>query len=320
VEQLSTQQLLLLQTIFDHFNREASWPTYREVARELYGLDVEELSKSLPAGFCNAYAPMGQVILTVPALYLCKNSTSILRDFLWLIRLSVEQYFASPEVAPQFSSDMLSERLQMSATSIRKVGLLAQFEPGIYHFFHMDSTSPSWYFEIAHDIRRFQGVTTIDQYLEKRGQLAIAPSTSQAGQQQPQSVTVEAVESLQLHPDIRTHCWDLYSVGNYDNAVLQATKLLEINVRNKARLPLDMVGVDIINQAFGAKNRRLDYGQVEAEQQGVRELLCGMIRVFKNPQSHRFVGMQSKADCLGVLLMCSTLLYIIDNVKYVGPP
>jgi hypothetical protein len=43
-------------------------------------------------------------------------------------------------------------------------------------------------------------------------------------------------------------------------------------------------------------------------------LLRGIILVYKNPQSHRHIGMQNKSECLGVLLICSNLLSIIDNL------
>jgi hypothetical protein len=43
-------------------------------------------------------------------------------------------------------------------------------------------------------------------------------------------------------------------------------------------------------------------------------LLRGIIQVYKNPQSHRFVGMQDASECLGVLLMCGSLLSIIDGL------
>ncbi len=76
----------------------------------------------------------------------------------------------------------------------------------------------------------------------------------------------------------------------------------------------------MINNAFSQNNPRLRYGEIDAEQLGLMSLLRGMIQVFKNPQSHRFVGMRSKAGCLSVLLMCSTLLYIVDNIEYVGLP
>ena len=41
-------------------------------------------------------------------------------------------------------------------------------------------------------------------------------------------------------------------------------------------------------------------------------LLRGIIQVYKNPQSHRHVGVQNKSECLGMMLICSNLLNIID--------
>ena len=55
---------------------------------------------------------------------------------------------------------------------------------------------------------------------------------------------------LQLHPDIRSKCWDLYSAGKYDEAILNATKALEVAVRTKAKLPHDRLGADLMSKAF----------------------------------------------------------------------
>ncbi len=318
--ELSEQQLLYLQTIFKYFHLYGEWPSYRKLEHDLYqvdpDLDLEVIAKSLPTGLSNEFLPEGNAILTIPAIHLCQNAEGDLEDFVWLIRLCVERYLASTEEIPQFSSEELYNQLRMPDLALRKVGLLIRIEPGIYQTFTANPDAGSWSFEISRDIRRFQGVTTLEQYLAKRDQLSRI-----AGRviNEP-AVVVEPVENLQLHPDIRAHCWDLYTVNNYDNAVLNATKLLEINVRRKAHLPLTQVGVEVINNAFSQNNPRLRYGEIDAEQLGLMSLLRGMIQVFKNPQSHRFVGMRSKAECLSVLLMCSTLLYIVDNIEYVGLP
>ena len=66
------------------------------------------------------------------------------------------------------------------------------------------------------------------------------------------------------------------------------------------------------------KKPLLLYSTSDAEQEGMMSLLRGIIQVFKNPHSHRFVGVQNKSECLGVLLMCSNLLYVVDNTEYVG--
>jgi uncharacterized protein (TIGR02391 family) len=129
--------------------------------------------------------------------------------------------------------------------------------------------------------------------------------------------TVSA-NDLQLHPDILARCWELYLTQRYDDAILNATKTVEVAVRTKANLPQNCVGVDVINTAFSVKKSLLLYSKVDAEQEGMMSLLRGIIQVFKNPHSHRFVGVQNKSECLGMLLMCSNLLYVVDNTEYVG--
>jgi len=166
------------------------------------------------------------------------------------------------------------------------------------------------------DLRRFRDVKTIEQYLEKRDIPKKVPS--QATTPTPKGSVIAFTDELRLHPDIRSRCWDLYTAGKYDDAILNATKAVEVAVRSKANLPQSSVGVDVINAAFSVKKPLLRYSKIDAEQEGMMSLLRGIIQVFKNPHSHRFVGVQNKAECLSVLLMCSTLLYIVDNAEYVG--
>ena len=123
---------------------------------------------------------------------------------------------------------------------------------------------------------------------------------------------------LQLHPDIRSKCWDLYSTEKFDEAIFNATKALEVAVRTKARLPDKCTGVDVMNTAFSPKKPLLRYSSIDFEQEGMMFYLRGIIQVFRNFHGHRFVGVQNKSECLGVLLMCSNLLYVVDNTEYVG--
>jgi uncharacterized protein (TIGR02391 family) len=125
------------------------------------------------------------------------------------------------------------------------------------------------------------------------------------------SIVVSEMWNLEIHPEIYARCWRLYTARKYDDAILNATKVLEVAIRTKAKLPNDLVGAALINRAFKPDKPLLRYSNAEAEQEG-------MIQVFKNPQSHRFVGVQNKSECLSVLLMCSNLLYVIDNAEYTG--
>ena len=158
---------------------------------------------------------------------------------------------------------------------------------------------------------------TIEQYLEKREMLKSHVS-SPATEPTQHSIVVSEMWNLEIHPQIYARCWHLYNARKYDDAILNATKVLEVAVRTKAHLPADIVGAALINRAFKPDKPILRYSKTEAEQEGMMSLLRGMIRVFKNPQSHHFVGVQSKTECLSVLLMCSNLLYVIDNAEYAG--
>src|SRR5947209_10474145 len=131
-------------------------------------------------------------------------------------------------------------------------------------------------------------------------------------------IVVSEMWNLEIHPDIYAKCWHLYTARKYDDAILNATKALEVAIRTKARLSDDIVGATLVNRAFKPDKPILRYSNIDAEQEGMMSLLRGIIQVFKNPQSHRFVGVQSKSECLSMLLMCSNLLHVVENAEVVG--
>ncbi|SRR6266700_973865 len=326
---LNEQQRLYLQTIFDHFNEHGTWPTYSYVERTLHqshpDLDVDELVKSLPPGLTkpfNAYIfdvpglANEDAFLTVPAIYLCQGSEEDLKDFVRVISFCVERYNSSEKEKRQVSSNDLISLLNMSEISARKVGLLLQVEPWIFSSFSTGGEG-NWQCALSREIRRYRDVKTIEEYLEKRDMLR-GGATSLASEPTLHSIVVSEMWNLEIHPEIYAKCWHLYTARKYDDAILNATKSLEVAIRTKARFPNDIVGATLINRAFKPDKPILRYSNIEAEQEGIMSLLRGIIQVFKNPQSYRFVGIQNKSECLSVLLMCSNLLYVIDNATYAG--
>src|SRR6266852_449189 len=323
---LTDDQQLYLQTIFDYLHENGKWPTHKyldtQFRRTYPDLDIEEISKSFPEGLTSAFSPYSnfptEAILTVPAACLCQGSQEEQANFAHAIECCVGKYYASNEEDVRVSSEDLSRELNMPYLSICKVGLLMKQEAFIYTSFGENEDVAGWHWNCAinRNIRRFRSVTTIEQYLEKRNMLRSV--TSQPTEPYFRSSVAAQAEEPQLHPDIRSKCWDLYNDVKYDEAILNATKALEVAVRTRANLPQNCVGVDVINTAFSLRRPLLRYSQVEAEQEGMMSLLRGIIQVFKNTQSHRFVGVQDKSECLAVLLMCSNLLYVVDNTDFVG--
>src|SRR6266496_4807784 len=323
---LTDDQRLYLQDIFDYFHIEGKWPTHKYLERRFIqthpDLDIDEIVQSVPSGFTNPVKhgdTDSKAILSIPAMYLCQDSKQDLENFVFVLCLCVKGYFDPNQDELQISSDSLNRRYPDKERLTRQVGLLLHLESGIWGTFSTIDDVGSWKYTIDRRIRRFRDVKTIEQYLEEKKRIS-NKSSSEAIQPANEPLTssvVVSAEELQLHPDLLSKCWDLYTVSKYDDAILNATKALEVAVRTKAKLSQSCVGVDVINAAFSLKKPLLRYSKIDAEQEGMMSLLRGIIQVFKNPHSHRFVGVQNKSECLGVLLMCSNLLYIVDNAEYV---
>lgn len=318
---LTEDHYLYLQRILDWLQQQNQWPTYHELDQwfDYYHphLDIEVIWKSLPPGLTNSMdlnQPESRATLTVPTIYLLNNNRNVLTPFLEVIKVCVNTYLHSANEKLEISSiKLIQQNSSWWDIGVYHAGWLLQEEPDIWSSFSRPDSSGHWQCTLARGIRRFRDITTIEDYLEKRN-----PPRPQAPASLPPSdaristgISIPSQQVL-LHPDIHARCWSLYTQGDYDSAILNATKAIEVAVRKKAQLADEVVGVDVVNLAFSLKNSVLQYSQVKAEQEGMMSLLRGIIQVYKNPQSHRFVGMQNASECLGILLMCGSLLYTID--------
>src|SRR5437899_4808349 len=170
---LTDDQRLYLQAIFDYFQMEVKWPTHKYLERQFIQTNpviyIEELVQNLPSGLTNEVS-LGyldsKAYLTVPGVYQCQGSRQLLDAFVNVIEICVDTYFQSSDEQPYISSDAIKRYYPLwREPAIHKVGLLLQAEPGIWFSF---SEGDNWTCQIAREIRRFRNVKTIEQYLEKR--------------------------------------------------------------------------------------------------------------------------------------------------------
>ena len=116
-----------------------------------------------------------------------------------------------------------------------------------------------------------------------------------------------------LHPVLATKAQGLFIRGDYDTAVFQAFKEVEVTVRAKGKFSDTDIGVSLMRKAFDAKTGPLrDSSVVEAEREATAHLFAGAVGSFKNPHSHRNVTITDPAECVELLLMASHLLRIVD--------
>lgn len=103
--------------------------------------------------------------------------------------------------------------------------------------------------------------------------------------------------------------------GDYDTAVFQAFKEVEIRVRKKASLTNRDIGVDLMRKAFGPPNGPLvDKMAHPAEQNARMELFTGAIGMLKNPSSHRDIEFSDPNEAADIIHIANQLLRIVDSI------
>lgn len=115
-----------------------------------------------------------------------------------------------------------------------------------------------------------------------------------------------------LHPVIAGKTWSPFLRGEYDTAVFQAFKELEVATRQSSGFGPDMLGVPLMRNAFNIdKGPLADVNAQQGERQALSDLFAGAIGVYKNPHSHRQVSLDAE-DAVEMIMLASHLLKIVD--------
>lgn len=116
-----------------------------------------------------------------------------------------------------------------------------------------------------------------------------------------------------LHPLIAQKVWATFLRGDYDTAVFQAFKELEVRVRTIGGFGAIDVGVELMRKAFRPGSGPLsDASTPVAEQESLMHLMAGAIGSYKNPHSHRNVVIDS-IEAVEMILLASHLISIVDR-------
>lgn len=118
-----------------------------------------------------------------------------------------------------------------------------------------------------------------------------------------------------IHPEIVSKGYPLYLRGDYETAIFQAFKSVEVKVRNACpHLGVKLYGTDLMRKAFHSENGPLtNLSEPTAERDALSNLFAGAIGRFKNPSSHRHVPITSATETIEALQFASHLLRLVDD-------
>jgi uncharacterized protein (TIGR02391 family) len=123
-----------------------------------------------------------------------------------------------------------------------------------------------------------------------------------------------------LHPEIYSHCSELFCDGHYFHAVFEAAKIYHKTVQRKSGCEKD--GQALMLEVWST-NGTLKVTQCQSEtdrnvQDGLGFLSAGLMRAIRNPTAHEPAHEWpiSEQDCLDILGFISFLMRKCDEAVY----
>jgi len=117
-----------------------------------------------------------------------------------------------------------------------------------------------------------------------------------------------------LHPVIVEKAWAAFVRGDYDTAVFQAFKEIEVSVRTAGGFAPTDLGIALMRKAFEALGGPLtEAAEPLPEREALAHLFAGAIGRFKNPSSHRHVTITNPGETFEMLAFASHLLRIVGD-------
>lgn len=128
----------------------------------------------------------------------------------------------------------------------------------------------------------------------------------------PQRSRLELPVSV-FDEEILERCAHHFEQENFEEAVQNALKTLEVKIRDEGDFPQTELGDNLATQAFHPEEGPLSFGETEAERQGVMFLYRSAFKTFYNPSKHRFLDDLDKKQTYHILCFVNMLITLMEE-------
>ena len=104
-------------------------------------------------------------------------------------------------------------------------------------------------------------------------------------------------------------------LGEYEMAIFASMKAIEVRVRKLSKLGDEIVGVDLMKQAFKKGGSLADPNAPAGEVEGMMMLFSGAFAVLRNPSGHREVEYDDVTEASEAVMTASMLMRILDRIS-----
>jgi uncharacterized protein (TIGR02391 family) len=122
------------------------------------------------------------------------------------------------------------------------------------------------------------------------------------------------LRASRLHPLIESEARDQFLLNKPGQGVFASMKAVEIRTRKLAGFSGSVIGVDLMNRAFGPGGPLVDPSTGKGEQDGTRAFFAGAYALLRNPAGHQQVDYQDISEAAEAVLTASLLMRLLDRV------